>query len=72
MNPKDRTRIRRFTLPQRFLKEPLAEDNPSAGAVLHLEPMLEEYYRARGWDVETGLPMGEKLAELGLVDTADV
>jgi aldehyde:ferredoxin oxidoreductase len=29
--------------------------------------MLDEYYRARGWDVETGLPEQEKLDELGLV-----
>jgi aldehyde:ferredoxin oxidoreductase len=28
--------------------------------------MLDEYYRARGWDVETGLPTREKLEELGL------
>lgn len=34
---------------------------------MELEPMLDEYYRARGWDVETGLPTKEKLEELGLV-----
>jgi aldehyde:ferredoxin oxidoreductase len=39
---------------------------PSTGSVLELEPMLDEYYRARGWDVETGLPTREKLEELGL------
>jgi aldehyde:ferredoxin oxidoreductase len=27
---------------------------------------MDEYYRARGWDLETGIPMPEKLAELGL------
>jgi aldehyde:ferredoxin oxidoreductase len=54
------------TLPRRFLEEPLAEGNPSAGAVLRLQPMLDEYYRARGWDVETGLPTEGKLRELGL------
>jgi aldehyde:ferredoxin oxidoreductase len=54
-------------LPRRFLKEPLSEESgPSAGAVLELEPMLDEYYRARGWDVESGLPTREKLEELGL------
>lgn len=54
-------------LPRRFLKEPLSgESGPSAGAVLELEPMLDEYYRARGWDVESGLPTREKLEELGL------
>jgi aldehyde:ferredoxin oxidoreductase len=55
------------TLPRRFLKEPLPEGSgPSTGAVLELEPMLDEYYRARGWDVETGLPTQEKLEQLGL------
>ena len=55
------------TLPRRFLAEPLAAGcGESSGAVLELEPMLDEYYRARGWDVETGLPTPEKLAELGL------
>jgi aldehyde:ferredoxin oxidoreductase len=55
------------TLPKRFLKEPLVDaGGTSAGAVLELEPMLDEYYRARGWDVETGLPTEQKLAELGL------
>jgi aldehyde:ferredoxin oxidoreductase len=56
------------TLPKRFLEEPLAADNPSAGAVLRLQPMLDEYYCARGWDVETGLPTEEKLRELELLD----
>jgi aldehyde:ferredoxin oxidoreductase len=55
------------TLPKRFLAEPLPEGSgPSTGSVLELEPMLDEYYRARGWDVETGLPTKEKLKELGL------
>ncbi|MCP4535576.1 MAG: aldehyde ferredoxin oxidoreductase family protein [Chloroflexi bacterium] len=55
------------TLPKRFLEEPLPEGSgPSTGSVLELEPMLDEYYRARGWDMETGLPTKEKLKELGL------
>ncbi len=54
------------TLPARFLREPLPPGNPSAGAVVELEPMLDEYYRARGWDLTTGLPTREKLRELGL------
>jgi aldehyde:ferredoxin oxidoreductase len=56
------------TLPRRFLEEPLPEGSgPSTGSVLELEPMLDEYYRARGWDVQTGLPTREKLEELGLL-----
>jgi aldehyde:ferredoxin oxidoreductase len=41
----------------------------SEGLVSHLEPMLEEYYRGRGWD-ENGVPRPDKLAELGLADLA--
>jgi len=60
------------TLPRRFLDEPLGEaSGPSAGAVLELEPMLDEYYRVRGWDLATGLPMASKLAELGLAEEWD-
>ena len=58
---------RHDTLPKRFLQEPLPEGSgPSTGSVLELEPMLDEYYRARGWDVATGLPTPDKLEELGL------
>lgn len=56
-------------LPKRFLEEPLPPGSgPSTGSVLELEPMLDEYYRARGWDVQTGLPAEAKLRELGLWD----
>ncbi|HEY3316142.1 MAG TPA: aldehyde ferredoxin oxidoreductase family protein [Bacillota bacterium] len=58
-------------LPERFLKEPLpAGSGPSTGSVVELEPMLDEYYSARGWDLATGLPAPEKLAELGLGEEA--
>jgi aldehyde:ferredoxin oxidoreductase len=54
------------TLPDRLLNEPVAE-GPSKGWVSHLEPMLTEYYRTRGWD-ENGVPKWKKLEELGLGD----
>ena len=53
------------TLPKRFLKETLKE-GASRGHTVDLEPMLDEYYSERGWDVRTGLPTSEKLRELGL------
>jgi len=52
------------TLPARMLNEP-APYGPTKGWVVHLEPMLKEYYRARGWDA-TGIPTPKKLAELEL------
>lgn len=47
-------------LPVRLLEEPTA-----AGEVVHLDEMLAEYYRFRGWTPE-GVPRPEKLARLGL------
>jgi len=52
------------TLPPRLLNE-APDHGPSQGWVVHLEPMLKEYYRARGWD-EHGVPLPRKLAELEL------
>ena len=54
-----------FSVPEKFTKEPVAE-GPYKGDVLNLELLLDEYYRARGWDPETGLQTRAKLEELGL------
>ena len=58
------------TLPPRLLSESVPE-GPSKGWVVHLEPMLQEYYRTRGWD-ENGVPQKQKLDELGLKDLGAV
>ena len=34
------------------------------------EKLKSEYYRLRGWDAETGLPIEDKLKVLGLADVA--
>jgi aldehyde:ferredoxin oxidoreductase len=52
-------------LPRRFTDVPSPSGN-AEGHVVDLEPMLDEYYRLRGWDPETGWPTEEKLRELGL------
>jgi aldehyde:ferredoxin oxidoreductase len=41
-------------LPERFVKEPIVE-GPAEGQISHVEEMLPEYYKLRGWD-ETGKP----------------
>jgi aldehyde:ferredoxin oxidoreductase len=56
------------TLPPRLLFEPVPE-GPSAGQVVDLPPMLDEYYISRGWD-GAGVPSAPKLERLGLVETA--
>lgn len=55
------------TLPERFLTEPIPS-GPQKGKVLNLQPMLDEYYKARGWDLETGRPTKACLMDLGLAD----
>jgi aldehyde:ferredoxin oxidoreductase len=52
------------TLPKRLLEEPLPE-GPAKGQIVHLKPLLDAYYKFRGWD-ENGKPTPEKLKELGL------
>lgn len=58
------------TLPERFLKDPYP-DGPAKGQVVHLKKMLQDYYRFRDWDEETGFPRRRKLMELGLKEVAD-
>jgi aldehyde:ferredoxin oxidoreductase len=51
-------------LPERLLKTP-HKSGPAKGVVVHLDQMLPDYYKTRGWD-EGGVPKREKLLELGL------
>ncbi len=53
------------TLPERFLSEPV-DGGPANGRVVRLGPMLEEYYRERGWDIKTGYVSEERLKLLKL------
>jgi len=60
-------------LPRRLYEEPLPE-GPNKGAVLDREKyskMLDEYYKERGWDVETSIPKKRTLMKLGLHDIAE-
>jgi aldehyde:ferredoxin oxidoreductase len=52
------------SLPPRITSEPLTQ-GASAGHVVDLQPMLDEYYQLRGWDTQ-GRPTAEKMRELGL------
>jgi aldehyde:ferredoxin oxidoreductase len=54
-------------LPQRFLQEP-SDCAGSKGQLTELDLMLEEYYRARGW--ERGVVPPAKLQELGILPQA--
>ncbi|MFW5873370.1 MAG: aldehyde ferredoxin oxidoreductase family protein [Bacillota bacterium] len=52
------------TLPKRLLEDAIP-DGPMKGKVAHLDKMLPEYYRLRGWD-ESGVPTTDTLNKLGL------
>jgi aldehyde:ferredoxin oxidoreductase len=55
-------------LPWRMMHEAL-KDGPNAGRVTspgEMDRMLDEYYSLHGWELETGWPTDEVLAELGL------
>jgi len=54
------------TQPKRLLEEKSPSPGRALGHVVHLKPMLDEYYLLREWDVETGIPRETKLRELGL------
>ena len=53
------------TVPRRMLEEPITDRHiPPLGNNLDL--MLDDYYRLRGWDVETAIPKAETLQSLDL------
>ncbi|MFZ5945931.1 MAG: aldehyde ferredoxin oxidoreductase family protein [Bacillota bacterium] len=52
------------TLPKRFTEEPMP-DGESKGQIVDLETLLNNYYKAMGWNND-GIPTAEKLRELGL------
>jgi aldehyde:ferredoxin oxidoreductase len=55
----------------RFTHEPI-KDGFYKGQVIEVDLMLDDYYKAREWDPQTGLQTGKKLEELGLGHIADV
>lgn len=55
-----------FKLPKRFL-EPLTV-GPAAGRTIDFETMKKDYFRAMAWDLATGKPAPESLADLGLAE----
>jgi aldehyde:ferredoxin oxidoreductase len=56
------------TLPKRILTEPLPSGIAKGQRLTQaqLNQMLDEYYKLRGWDIQTGTPSREKLRELEL------
>jgi len=53
------------SLPARLLNEP-KPDGPTKGAVVPLEELKDDFYRAMGYDLSTGNPTDSLLDELGI------
>ena len=62
------------TLPERLMNEPIPGGASKGHSISkeELKQMLDEYYMARGWDVQTGSPKREILKSLDLEYVADV
>ena len=56
------------SLPPRAQGEPPLTEGPLRGVTLDMDTMAREYYRAMGYDPETGLPPAAVLDALGLPD----
>ncbi|MFC1885689.1 aldehyde ferredoxin oxidoreductase family protein [Thermodesulfobacteriota bacterium] len=58
---------------ERWMNEPIMEGRAfGIKAGDFLEPAKDEYYQHRGWDKNTSLQTREKLAELDMIDVADI
>jgi len=59
-----------------YFEQPESYINPLLGEKVVAERekflrLMDEYYELRGWDLETGRPLRDKLEELGLKEVAD-
>jgi aldehyde:ferredoxin oxidoreductase len=54
------------TQPRRLLEEKSPSPGRAHGHVVYLKTMLDDYYRLRDWDIETGIPSDHKLSQLSL------
>ncbi len=55
-------------IPRRAFGFPPLKEGPTAGVSVAYEQMVKSYYRASGWNDETGVPTQQKLRELSLED----
>lgn len=59
----------KFQLPKRLKEEPLTT-GPRANLKIDFEALKESYFAAMGWDIRTGNPTKQTLADLGLTELA--
>ncbi len=54
------------SVPNRVLGDPPQQKGPAAGVTIDADTMRRDFYRALGWNVETGVPSEECLRSLGI------
>ena len=59
-----------FKMPPRAVGNPPLQKGPLAGISVNLDFLKKNFFRAIGWDLETGKPTETSLRELGLDDIA--
>ena len=57
-------------LPERFINHPIP-DGPCKGQIFEMDMLLDDYYKARGWDIKTGFLKEKKMIDLGLKAEAE-
>jgi len=64
-NVREGIRRKHDTLARRLTHEPMP-DGPSKGSVVNLDVLLDDFYKACGYDLETGIPTEEKMRSLNM------
>ncbi len=57
-----------FALPERVRGHPPLDDGPTAGVTIDLALQNRAFYEAMCWDPSTGLPVGQRIQEVGAID----
>jgi aldehyde:ferredoxin oxidoreductase len=58
-------------LPGRIYGDPQHEEGPLAGITVDVDTLIEDFFTAMEWDLETSRPSLSRLRELGMDDVAD-
>jgi len=65
-NLREGVNVNELNLPLRALGYPPLQDGPLAGRQVRYKEMVKDYYKAMGWDPETGVPKQAALEKLNL------
>lgn len=59
-----------FILQGRPVGQPTLKEGPMANITVDVKSLRDNYFKAMGWNPETGIPSKEKFLKLGLEDIA--